>query len=56
MTERGNLTVLVGFFFFFFIDLKKPCFSFSLAGSGWFITIASAVLLKLPGHKTVLAC
>lgn len=40
-----DLTICV-FFFFFLMALKKPCFSFSLVGSGGFMTIASAVVLQ----------
>ena len=42
--DLNDLTICV-FFFFFLMALKKPCFSFSLAGSGGFMTIASAVVL-----------
>lgn len=41
----NNLTIWV-FFFFFLMALKKPCFSFSLVGSGGFMTIASAAVLQ----------
>lgn len=42
--DLNDLTICV-FFFFFLMALKKPCFSFSLVGSGGFMTIASAVVL-----------
>lgn len=42
--DLNDLTICV-FFFFFLMALKKPCFSFSLVGSGGFMTIASAAVL-----------
>lgn len=46
----NHLTIWV-FFFFFLMALKKPCFSFSLTGSGGFMTMASAAVLRGKGVK-----
>lgn len=53
MTGNLNGLTICVFFFFFLMALKKPCFSFSLVGSGGFMTIASAADLRGKWGKKV---